>query len=333
MTAHIEIPRYTGFDSARLRTDKHRDIVFVYGALRSGTTVFRLMLDAHHRINNPGEMDFLFDHLHVDETHPTGWQYDLETLRLDRIFRSFDLSIEDGLTGLDLLDSFLDQIKARAPWQVLSINLHRNIDRVWQILPHVRVLHILRDPRDVARSSIQMGWAGTHYHGVGHWVATETCWDQALEANLNAQTQEVTYEALVQKPEKTLRQVCLFFDVPFDPNMVTYYQHTSYGPPDASLAEQWRHTCSDQDLQEVESRASALMMSRGYQPVHPPLPINTPAKLNLALRNKVHIWQFGMSRFGALVFWAEKLTRWAGLKAAHRHYKLRMDAISVQYLK
>jgi hypothetical protein len=43
--------------------NNHQDIVFVYGALRSGTTVFRLMLDSHPKISNPDEMDFLFDHV------------------------------------------------------------------------------------------------------------------------------------------------------------------------------------------------------------------------------------------------------------------------------
>jgi hypothetical protein len=40
--------------------------VFIFGSMRAGTTVFRLMLDAHDGISNPGEVDFLFDHLARD---------------------------------------------------------------------------------------------------------------------------------------------------------------------------------------------------------------------------------------------------------------------------
>jgi hypothetical protein len=68
-----------------MKTLDASDIVFVYGALRFGTTVFRLMLDAHPQIANPGEMDFLFDYLYPDHTHSTGWRYDLDGLKLDRI--------------------------------------------------------------------------------------------------------------------------------------------------------------------------------------------------------------------------------------------------------
>ena len=56
------------------------DVVFVYGALRSGTTAFRLMLDAHPLTVNPGEFDFLFDYLHADDTCPDGWRLDTDAL-------------------------------------------------------------------------------------------------------------------------------------------------------------------------------------------------------------------------------------------------------------
>jgi hypothetical protein len=40
--------------------------VFIFGSMRAGTTVFRLMLNANDAISNPGEVDFLFDHLARD---------------------------------------------------------------------------------------------------------------------------------------------------------------------------------------------------------------------------------------------------------------------------
>jgi Sulfotransferase family len=38
---------------------RESDLVFVAGALRSGTTVFRLILDAHPQVTSPGEFDFI----------------------------------------------------------------------------------------------------------------------------------------------------------------------------------------------------------------------------------------------------------------------------------
>ena len=37
--------------------------ILVFGALRSGTTLLRLMLKAHSGVQSLGEADFLFDHI------------------------------------------------------------------------------------------------------------------------------------------------------------------------------------------------------------------------------------------------------------------------------
>ncbi|MEL7086985.1 MAG: sulfotransferase, partial [Planctomycetota bacterium] len=116
------------------------DVVFIYGALRSGTTVFRLMLNAHPAMSNPGEMDFLFDHLAPDPAHPTGWRYDLSALRAGRIFKASNLTIPPERDGLDLLEDFLTQLQDRAPGKALSINIHRRVDRMLSVMPHARVI-------------------------------------------------------------------------------------------------------------------------------------------------------------------------------------------------
>lgn len=334
MSALMEFPRNIASPTDPEAKSAHNDIVFIYGALRSGTTVFRLMLDAHPRIVNPGEMDFLFDHLQPDHTHPTGWRYDLDALRMDRIFRASRLKIEGNLSGLDLLRSFFEQLKARAPWQVVSINLHRNIARVWDILPHARVLHMIRDPRDVARSSVQMGWAGTLYHGVAHWIDTEQAWTHSTADSARSdQTLEISYETLIEETETTLKAACAFLGVPFDPDMLSYHEKTTYGRPDVSLIQQWQRKCHGSELEEVEARAEHLMRARGYDLSHPRVPLSLMRRLGLSLRNKVRVYTFGMARFGVFTFLAEKLTRWVGLRAAHQTLTLRMQGVITQSLK
>jgi hypothetical protein len=316
-----------------MKTDTHNDVVFVYGALRSGTTVFRLMLNAHSRIANPGEMDFLFDVLSKDSTHPTGWRYNIARLQENRIFRAKNLDIPAGCDGLDLLDAFLSQLKSRSPGKVLSINVHRHADTLLAVMPHVRIIHMLRDPRDVAQSSIAMGWAGTLYHGVGHWLGTETAWDAATASTDPAQILQITYESLFRDIETTLALVCGFMRVPYDPAMLRYHENTTYGPPDASLTEQWRQKCSPQELMDIEDRAGAMMLKRSYALAHPRTGLNPGRRIKLAVINKTRVWTFGMRRFGAGTYWAEKATRWARLRILHRPIKRRMDRITVQHLK
>ncbi len=284
-----------------------RDIVFVYGALRSGTTVFRLMLDAHPDIANPGEMDFLFDYLHPNAAAPDGWRYDLDGLCKNRIFKAKALDLMDGLDGLALLSNLLHQIRDRSEGLVLSINLHRHVDIAHKVLPGVRFIHMLRDPRDIARSSIAMGWAGTLYHGVDHWIGTEIAWDAANVDDSKALT--LRYEDLIAAPEAHLADVCAFIEVPFIPAMLAYHENTSYAPPDASLTFQWKKKADRRDIAQLESRTADLMGRRGYKPVSDAVRPTALARAYLALQNKTAIWKFGLKRFGAPIYLGEKVTR------------------------
>src|SRR6056297_3992604 len=67
--------------------------VFVFGALRSGTTLLRLMLKSHPGIQSPGEADFLFDH--VAPAGDGGWRYDRAALERDRIFRAKHIAMPE----------------------------------------------------------------------------------------------------------------------------------------------------------------------------------------------------------------------------------------------
>ena len=64
--------------------------MFLYEGLRSGKTIFSVMLELRLQIANTGK-DFIFDSLRPDATHPTGWRYDLDALRLNRISQASDL--------------------------------------------------------------------------------------------------------------------------------------------------------------------------------------------------------------------------------------------------
>ena len=316
-----------------MKTLDATDIVFVYGALRSGTTVFRLMLDAHPQIANPGEMDFLFDHLHPDPTHATGWRYNLGALKLDRIFQVHTMTLVPGLDGLDLLAAFLDELRSHHDEQILSINIHRHVDRIVATMPNARLIHMLRDPRDVARSSIVMGWAGTTYHAVDHWIRTEKAWDAGLAGKTPPPIMTFQYETLFADTEATLREVCAFLDLAYDPQILSYYEGTTYSAPDPALVQQWRHKADPHDMALLENRVGDLMESRGYPREQPLIQLGAWARARLALRNKLRIWAFKTQRYGAVTYYGEKLTRRLRLGSLHRRFRQRMNQINQTVVK
>lgn len=303
--------------------------VFVYGALRSGTTVFRLMLNAHPGISNPGEADFLFDILAPDGQG--GWHYDLDELAMYIETRNLPLTLPGGMNGLALLGDLIAQLERLSPG-VLTLNVHRHAKRIIEVLPEARFIHLLRDPRDVARSCIGMGWAGTTYHGVISWIHTEAEWDRA-EVD-SEQVIELRYEDLFADIETELKRICVFLDVPFDPAMLQYHENTSYGPPDPSLVKQWQRKIPAPELALLEGRLGPMLTERGYGPSGtPPRQPGALERLWLLAQNKIGVWRFGIGRYGPRLFLMEKISRWLGLAASNRRIRAELRRRSEPYLK
>ena len=308
------------------------DPVFVYGALRSGTTVFRLMLDAHPGLSNCGEVDFLLDYLERDPTRPDGWRYRRQAMQDDRIFKAKALDLDPALDGLALFDAMIDQLASRSPG-LLTLNIHRHIDRLLEILPEVRLIHLLRDPRDVARSSIGMGWAGTLYHGVDHWMKTEAAWDRVAPQLDPAQVCTLRYEDLFRNVDHELARVCEFLGVAPDPAMLRYHENTTYEPPDPALVEQWRRKSTPAEIALVEGKARALMTARGYEPTGPGTTPGPLQALRLWIANKRAIWRTGIERYGAGLWLAAKVSHRLRLTRLHRRLRARIDEKALRYLK
>lgn len=308
-------------------------VVFVYGALRSGTTMFRLMLNSHPGLSNPGEVDFLFDHLYADTTYPTGWRYDREGLMAGRIFRAHQLQLHPDLEGLDLMADMLRQFQERAPGTVLTVNVHRNIMRIAKLFPTPRIIHMLRDPRDVARSCIGMGWVGTSYHGASVWIDTERDWDRVAPRLSPDQVLTLTFEDLMRDLEPELARVCNFLQVPLHAEMLGYHRASSYDPPDATIAQQWRRKAEPHEIALIEGRCADLMTSRGYPPECGPRPPGPVEKLALATTNRTGRWRHNIKLYGLPLYAAHHATRLPGLRAFRSRIRKRMDAKVIAWLK
>jgi hypothetical protein len=86
---------------------------------------------------------------------------------------------------------------------------------------NVRLIHIVRDGRDVVTS--------VHpYHPGRYWVSTER-WVADMTAGLKYEENAllVRYEDLILDTEKTLRRICEYVEEPFDPCMLDFQVHTS----------------------------------------------------------------------------------------------------------
>jgi sulfotransferase family protein len=303
---------------------------FLFGALRSGTTVFRLMLRSHEQINAPGETDFVFDFL-ARNPKTGGWTCDLDNLRLDRRFQSQNLRILNSEDGKEIVQDLVVQLSERAQGQ-LCLCIHRHADRAAALFPHYKVIHIVRDPRDVASSCIGMGWAGNTYFGINPWIETETNWD-LFKSRFDANNIfELRFEDLIVDPKAQLMRVCHFLELPFSPAMLSYSRHSTYAPPDPSAAQRWKTTLAPRSVALVEVRAEALLLKRGYalsgNSLDPP---RLGEKLALICGNKFYKWKFGMQYYGTITFFLEKITS-KFVKPLSHLFRQKMNEIERQKL-
>lgn len=301
--------------------------IAVYGALRSGTTVLRLMLDAHPQLSCPGETDFIFDHL-ISEQPP---RYDMAGLEANRIYRAHEARYPDRPLPSPTPDAFL----ARIAGEGIGVPvLHRHLSKALNVYPDLRVVHLVRDPRDVARSSIGMGWAGTVYHGVGHWIETERDWEACQSRVAPEQSLSVHYEDLIAHPEETLSRICAFAGVTYDPQMLSYAGVSSYDKPDPSLTVQWKRKQTPQQVGLIEGRIGPLLQAAGYAPSgHPPVLPGALEQLRLGLENRRGIWRVRLKRYGLADPLILAASRRLGLTSLARRAQGRMDETALKYLK
>lgn len=307
------------------------DLVFICGALRSGTTLLRLMVNDHPALSNPGEMDFLFEAPPMKNGERDMAAYVRELL-FNRVFSKLRLELDPRLGYEAQIRDFVRQL--RKPGKRLSINIHRHFDRIPGIFQGARYVRLLRDPRDVAKSSIGMGWAGNVYHGVDHWISSERDFERLAAIVEPSRIHALRYEDLLRAPEAELARLCVFMGVPYDRQMLNYPSHTTYGPPDAKFVEQWRRELSAREIALVESKAGDMLAARGYAlsgvaPVRP----GAADKIRLRFEDRLGCWRHSVRRYGLFLTMLSKVSGRLGWRALDDFARARTAAIDLKYLK
>ncbi|MBM9605761.1 sulfotransferase family protein [Desulfopila inferna] len=307
--------------------------IFLVGAERSGTTLLRLMLNGHPDISWLNEFEYAVDLITEDERLPNVEHY-IYYLSTNRIFQASGLKMDKSSEYLEIVKSFLAQKQELDNKSIIGATCHRHYDRLLRVFPQARFIYLFRDPRDVARSNIGMGWAGNVWNGVDRWVEAERLWErvkQVLEINAFI---EIKSEELILSPKETLSTICSFLDVQYDGKMMSYPDHTSYSLPDPRLTQQWRRKMSERQIKLVESKVFERMTARGYLPCFRTK--NEPfcmLKIFLQIQNWIFRKNFRFRRYGfrltAGYFLAKKLR----LESSERKIKLLLNERTRKYLK
>jgi len=214
----------------------NRPAPFVVGVGRSGTTLLRLMLDAHPRLVIPAETHFVpalieraragaaTDDLVDEIVAARGWtDFGLDPDRLRE--RISGLDRPDAAAILRAFYVLCAEREGKPRWGDKTPIYVERMRLIGRVLREARFVHLIRDGRDVALSRRRRGM------GAGKPIAdTAERWRRRIVAarrqarRLRGRYLELRYEDLVAAPEPALRRVCELIELGFDPVMLRHHE-------------------------------------------------------------------------------------------------------------
>lgn len=209
---------------------------FVVGAGRSGTTLLRLMLDAHPSLALPPESHFvvaLADRrlrlLHRPELalervlrHPrfARWELDEATVRAAVTqHQPCDLA---ALFRVVFETYAASQGKPR--WGDKTPGYVGRLPLLAALFPDARFVHLIRDGRAVAASVASKPSGPPNAVSAAYWWRGLVGQGRRDGAALGERYLEVRYEALIADPAAVLTTVCHHVGVAYDPAMLDYWR-------------------------------------------------------------------------------------------------------------
>lgn len=211
-------------------------VPFIVGVTRSGTTLMRLMLDAHPELAIPPETHFLPQLIKTTRKRGTGCEeahgvvtghrqwgdFGLDSAELLR--RYCDLDRIDPETTIRTFFELYAEREGKTRWGDKTPNYVKRMRQIERWIPEARFVHMIRDGRDAALSRFRRILKDPPPTEVvaGRWVRKIE--GARADAERLDHYIEVRYEDLVRGTESELRRVCEFIELPWDPGILRYHE-------------------------------------------------------------------------------------------------------------
>ncbi len=305
---------------------------FLIGAERSGTTLLRLMLDAHPLISWTHEFEYAVERIDSPNSWPDSGAY-IDWLSKNWNFLTSGFEIDRTLDYPSLIQSFLIQKQGDCP--IVGATCHTHYDRLLRLFPKAKFIYLLRDPRDVARSNIAMGWAGNVWTGVDRWIEAIKLWEgvkQKLEKDISYV--EIKFEQLIASPEETLSSICNFMKIDYDPKMMSYPEYTTYSKIDNRIVDKWKGKMKKREIGLVEYKCQELMTKGEYKLISNNMTDPTMTeKLYLRIQDRYFKIRFRMKRYGLKLFFSEYFARKLKIKRLEDQFHKKIREVDLKYIK
>jgi hypothetical protein len=267
--------------------------IFIVGAPRSGTSLLRNLLNRHPAIGLCDETYFFyyvygrrraFGELSDPEARRRVIERYLAISRIQRLRLDLQALVDclqrEGTTYPSFFAAllrFYAGAHQRRRWGEKTPQHALVTEVLHEWYPHCRVIHLVRDPRDVVSSLLQMPWGSRS-------VLTNTrLWLRCVRAAERSQHRAnhllVRYEQLVADPEAELRRICSFVAEDYCPQLLVaggtaavdaWWFERAQAPVTRDRCGAWQQHLTRQQVRAVEWIAGAQMRRLGYEPTGSP---------------------------------------------------------------
>ena len=229
--------------------EKNDSPIFILGCGRSGTTLLRVILNRHSRIAIPEETWFfpdLYNKLNELIKNEDWRESIVNYLKIASKVHFPELKeseIRNGLKDVekegvpDILATinriFADR-ENKSRWGDKTPGYVLHIPFLKKMYPKAKVIHIIRDGRDVVPSLLRYWSVGPQTNS---FIETAIYWKKQVKAGMISGPRvfgnnylEIKYENLIEQPKKVIKQVCEFIDEKFELTMLEPNSLTSKLP-------------------------------------------------------------------------------------------------------
>lgn len=265
--------------------------LLVLGVSRSGTTLLRVVLDRSPGIAIPDESFFL-PLLARRHGRTVDAERFLDDLARIATVRDWGVRVDDvrprirsGMATGDAIAAVFEtyaERQGKPRWGDKTPMYLRHLPLLERLFPEAQYVHLVRDGRDAALSFFELP-EGTFTRTWAHPTtpAAFACLWRKEVSDARAlgrrvgidRYHEARYEGFVAEPERVVREICAFAEIPFDSEMLEYagtvdvstkpHQQRLLRPPTVGVRS-WREDMSAGDIAAFEAVAGDLLEELGY---------------------------------------------------------------------
>jgi len=261
-------------------TVSERPIIIVGGCERSGTTLLRATLDSHPNVA-AGPESWVFVYRLNLPFLASEYGFPLTDLQAMRAESSCLTEFIDRFAG-----SFCER-EGKPIWCEKSPQNIFRLPYIWEHFPNARVIHIIRDARDVVcslrhhpqRIRVNGGYVPNDVTNplsecIHQWVSAVS---EGTKYRGDERYMEVRYEDLVREYESTAKRICAHCQIDWNLSILerervqAVRQDTEIVNPEVrkplyqSAIGRWKQDLNERELRNVMNRAEGMLHVLGYK--------------------------------------------------------------------